>query len=501
MDAAVAMANTSGVVLPDMCGLGGDVFLLYYDAKTKKVTALNGSGTAPKKATPDYFKEKGYKSIPNDGILSVSLPGEVDALFTALQHFGTMEFSELCDDAIDLAENGCPLSEKVARHLKTDYERIMKFDALKKRFVRDGKPMEAGELYYNKEYAESLRLICQKGRDEFYKGEIADKIVHYFKKKNGLVEKVDLEAVHCNILEPICVKYRDYQIYQTPPVSQGIIHLEEMNILNQFDLSRYGPDSAEAIHLMIEAKKIAFNDRILYFGDPKYHDNPIDRVLSEEYAKKMADKISMNESIQVVDNLLGFDEFGHTTSFVVVDKEGNAVSFIHSIASTWGSGEEVEGTGILLNNRASQFNLNEAHPNCIGPDKKTMHTLNTYLVTDENDNLKWVGNTPGGDHQPQWNMQVLCNLIDFNLDVQSALETVKWSDIQSTNPKGDLDNYLKIESQIGEEKIEQLRQMGHQVKEIEPFTCSGASQIIEVKENKILFGGSDPRADGCAMPE
>lgn len=502
MDAAVAMANTSGVVLPDMCGLGGDVFLLYYDAKTQKISALNGSGAAPKKADISYFKNNGYDEIPMDGILSISLPGEVDSLYTALEKFGTMHFSDLCDDAIDLAENGCPISEKVARHLNTDYERIMRFPALKTRFTHeDGSLMEAGELYYNKEYANSLKMICKEGRNCFYKGHIADMIVAYSHKKGGLIEKEDLENVKCDILEPISVDYRNYKVFQTPPVSQGVIHLEEMNILNQFDLSKYGPNSAEAIHLMIEAKKIAFNDRVTYFGDPEFNENPIEKVLSKEYAAEKAKEISLYKTNSVIDNIIGFDENGHTTSFVVVDSEGNACSFIHSIANTWGSGEEIEGTGILMNNRASQFNLHPLHPNCIKPGKKTMHTLNTYMVTDKNGKLKWVGNTPGGDNQPQWNMQVLCNLIDFNMDVQSSLETPKWSDVQSTNPKGNLANYLKIESQIGPETIEKLESMGHTVKVIEPFTCSGASQVIEIRENNVLFGGSDPRADGCAMPE
>lgn len=502
MDAAVAMANTSGVVLPDMCGLGGDVFLLHYDAKTKKITSINGSGGAPRLATVDYFKEQNLARIPNQSILSVAMPGEVDACFIALEKFGTMQFKDLCGDAIDLAENGCPVSEKVARHLHTDYDKVKDFSGIRKMFFKeDESTLEAGDLYKNVDYANSLRLICKHGRNAFYEGEIAEKIVAYSKKKGGLIELDDLKNVKSEILEPIAVNYRDYTIFQTPPVSQGIIHLEEMNILNQIDFGQIEPESAEAIHFMVEAKKMAFNDRVRYFGDPAFVENPVELLLSESYAKKQADQIKMNKSIDVLDDL-NYDEYGHTTSFVVVDKWGNAVSFIHSIAATWGSGEVVDGTGILLNNRAGGgFNLIEGHPNCLKPGKRTMHTLNTYMVCDAHGKLRWVGNTPGGDNQPQWNMQTLCNVIDFKMDVQSALECAKWSDSQSSNPCGKNVNLLKIESQIGNEALMKLTNMGHMLQVIEPYQCSGASQLIEVRSNGVLFGGSDPRADGCALPE
>lgn len=500
MDACIAMALTSGVVLPDMCGLGGDAFLLYYDAKTKKVTAINGSGGAPAKATIDCYKSLGYESVPKDGMLSVTVPGAVDVYFEALERYGTLSFSDLCDDAIDLAENGVPVSEKVERHLYTDYDKILRFKNLKDLYLKDSKPYHYGELIYNKDYANSLRYIKEHGRDGFYKGELADKIVDYSNKHGGLFEKSDFENYHCTICEPISVNYRDHLVYQTPPVSQGIIHLEEMSILNQFDMSKYQPDSAEAIHLMVEAKKIAFRDRMKYFGDPDYVDNPIATLLSEDYAKKVAECIDMDSCANEDD--VYDHENGHTTSMIVVDKDGNAVSFIHSISATWGSGEVVDETGILLNNRAGTgFNLNSEHPNCIAPNKRTMHTLNTYLITDLDGNLRYVGNTPGGDNQPQWNMQVVCNLLDFKLDVQSSVEHGKWADMHTFDENGKSHHVLKIESQVGEEVLNRLREMGHELQVIEPFTCSGACQIIEINEDGLRLGGSDPRADGAAMPQ
>lgn len=501
IDAIIAMALTSNVVLPDMCNLGGDAFLLYYEAKTNKIYAINGSGGAPQKASLQYFQENGFKNVPKDGMLSVTIPGACDVYFEALDHFGTMTFNNVCQDAIELARNGVPASEKVVRHMHTDYEKMKRFKNLTNIYLKDGHPYEIGELLYNKDYATTLECLCKEGKDAFYKGEIAQKIVNYSHKHGGLIELEDLRDYHCQYVEPISVPYRDYQIIQLPPVSQGIIHLEEMNILNQFDMSKYKNDRASAIHLMVEAKKIAFHDRMKYFGDPDYVTNPVSEILTSEYGNKMANKIKMDRCINEYEEL-EFDEFSHTTSMVAVDKDGNAVSFIHSISATWGSGEIVDGTGILLNNRAGTgFNLTSGHPNVIAPGKKTMHTLNTYMVTDNRGRLCYVGNTPGGDNQPQWNMQTLCNIIDFGLDVQTALEEPKWADNHTIYEDGTVTHQLKIESQVGEEVLNQLKAMGHDLNVIEPYTCSGASQIIEIREDGLRLGGSDPRADGCAMPE
>lgn len=502
MDACIAMANTSSIVLPDMCGFGGDAFLLYYDAKTKEVTAINGSGAAPKKASIDAFKKLGHKRIPNDGMLSVSVPGAVDAYFESLRLFGTMKFEELVEDAIDLARSGCPVSEKVHRHMKTDYDKLLRYPSSKSVYLKGDKPYQVGELIYYPELANTIELVAKEGRDVFYKGILAEKIVKHSELNGGLLSLEDFIEHKSVVTKPIKVNYRDYIIYQTPPVSQGIIHLEEMSILNQFDLKNMS--KAERIHHMVEAKKIAFMDRNRYFGDPDFNSNPIEELLSRKYAKKCADIIrDCGYSTIDINDSLYFNEHGHTTSMIAVDRWGNACSFIHSVSATWGSCEIVEGTGILMNNRAgSGFNLIEGHPNAIQAGKKTMHTLNTYLVTDNIGNLKYVGNTPGGDNQPQWNMQVLVNVIDLKMDPQEAVEEPKWSDIQSSNPFGrDIVNTLNIEETVGLDVMDELGKYGHIIKPLSHLQASGASQLIEVKSNGVLFGGSDPRADGCAIGE
>jgi gamma-glutamyltranspeptidase/glutathione hydrolase len=500
-DACVAMANTSALVLPDMCGLGGDAFALFYKASEKKIYSMNASGPAAMAEDLEYFSSQGMHKIPNEGMLSVTVPGEAAALFEGLKRFGTLPFSQLINDACDLAENGCPASEKVVRHMHTDYDKLLRHDALRKRYLRDDKPMHPGELIYNPEYAASLKLLAENGPQEFYRGKILEKILAYSGSHGGLFTRSDFENYHAEFPDPLHVAYRGYEIYETAPVSQGVILLESLNILNQIDLSGYSANSAALIHLLTEVKKKSFNDRAEWFGDPEFVSNPIDRLLSEDYAKKCAAGIRF-DSVSPVLDVIPYLENSHTTSFVAVDRWGNACSFIHSISATWGSGEEVEGTGILLNNRCSTgFNLHAGHPNCLAGGKRAMHTLNTYLILNPDMTLFAAGNTPGGDSQPQWNLQNIVNLIDYGMDPQETVEQPKWVDVQSSNPVEPYDNILKIENTVGDEVLTKLVKMGHKLNVIEPYTCSGASQIILCAEKGVLKGGSDPRADGCAVPE
>ena len=494
VDAAIAMALTSGAVLPDMCGLGGDAFALYYEAKTKKIYAVNGSGPAPKNLSVRELKQRGYTHMPSDGIHSVTVPGAVDTYFTMLGKWGTKSFRELMKDAVILAEEGVPMSAKVVRHMHTDHEKMLAHQRLKDIYTDNGRPYAFASVVKVPALADNLRYLADHGRDGFYKGLLRDLILRCSAENGGFFTEEDFSGSFCEILDPLSVNYRDVRIFQTPPVSQGIIHLQEMGILDHFDLAQYGPDSGEAVHLMCSAKKIAFADRQAMFGDPAYIDNPTARILSPGYLKQCAlsiDPVHVSERMDPLNH-----ESGHTTSFVCADSQGNAVSFIHSIAGVWGSGLIPEGCGFLLNNRGSGFSLDENHPNCLQGGKRTMHTLNTWMITGQDGTLKYVGNTPGGDNQPQWNMQVIVNLIDHHMDVQDALEYARWTDIHHNGK-----HTLRIESQIGEAELQKLRDRGYDLQVIEPFTCSGASQVIELREDGVRLGGSDPRADGAAMAE
>ncbi|MBQ6490311.1 MAG: gamma-glutamyltransferase family protein [Solobacterium sp.] len=494
MDACVAMALTAGIVLPDMCGPGGDAFALYYDAASDHITALNGSGRLPKRATVEEYTKRGYQKVPNEGMLSVTVPGAVDMYFTALEKFGTITFAEAAHDAVKLAREGVPMAEKVIRHCHGTLPMMLRHENLAAAWLNNGSSYGFGDVVRLPEYADFLEEIGEKGRDEFYKGSIAEQIVDYSHRHDGLLELEDFAEHSTVITEPISVNYRGYKVYQTPPVSLGIEHLEEMAILDHFDLAQYGPDSAEAVHLMVEAKKLAFHDAEHYFGDPEFVTNPV--IFDPERIKELAEMIRMDRSLEDID--LNEPDMGHTTSMIAVDRYGNACSFITSISGVWGSGEMVDGTGMLLNNRAPGAKLEPGHPNCLRPSGRVMHTLNTWMMRDADGRLCFVGNTPGGDRQPQWNMQTIVNLVDFKLDVQTALEHAKWHDA-TDREKGK--HVLRIEEQIGAEEIEKLRAMGHETVPMKPFAGSGASQVIQIREDGVRLGGSDPRADGAALAE
>lgn len=499
MDAAIAMTNVAGVILPEMCGLGGDTFIQYYDAKTRKITAINGAGSTPKKATLQFYKDLGIKNMPMEGIHAASIPGAVAGYLSALHHFGTMTFSQLIDDACKIAEEGFPITYKIHQHMIRKEQLLKSYEVLKQHYLNGEELYTENSHITNPGYAKTMRVIAQQGHKGFYEGEIAQAIVDASKREGGLLTLEDLSEFQAEVLEPIQVNYRDYTVVQCPPVSQGIIHLIEMGILNHFDMSEYDPYNAQGIHLMVEAKKLAFAQRAVYFGDPKFHKNPIDEVLSDNKLLGLANQIN-KDKVNHVEDLIEHTN-AHTSSLVVVDKDGNAVTLITSLCGLWGCGIEIENTGIILNNRAGYgFNLMEGHPNCIGPDKKTMSTLISFMVMDKDHNLRWVGNTPGGDNQPQWNMQTLVNLIDYGYDVQTALETPRWMDAQASNIGRLEKNILSIESTVGDDVIHELERLGHTVNVVEPLACSGAFQLIEINGN-VKKGGSDPRAEGCALSE
>lgn len=475
IDASIAMALSAGVVLPDMCGLGGDAFLLYYDHQKDKVYAINGSGQIPKNYdlnTP----------IKKRGMTSVTVPGLVDVLFTIQDKWGTMNFEKLSQDAIGYARNGIHVPSKVERHMHTDLNDLQAYNA-GKLYLNQGQPKTKKDLIINLDLANTLEYLNHYGRDGFYQGEITKKIVQYSQNHGGYFTLDDFKDYHCEILEPIQINYRGYTILQTPPVSQGYLHLQEMGILNHLDFNNKA--TVQKIHAMLEAKKLAFSQREFTY-------NHVDLGLSDTYTKVLADQIDFNHA----NNQIGdpyIQNKGHTTSFVVVDQFNNACSFILSIAGTWGSGEIVEGTGILLNNRAGVgLNTILEHPLCILHKQKAVHTLNTWMIFKDHQ-LKYVGNTPGGDYQVMWNMQLVSHLIDDHMTPKQAVSVPKWR----ANYDG-ANHVIEMEEDFGKEIIEALEKLGHSIKVIPKLRASGASQIIEISDDR-LEGGSDPRADGTVL--
>lgn len=501
MDAALAAALTTGVVLPAMCGLGADAFFIYQEAKSGEVTAVNGSGIAPHAATRDYFVERGYEKMPFFGPLSVAVPGAVHAYFTGLKLFGTMPAADLFAPAIRYAEQGFPLTHIGHRTIANSAKNLGQYPTSAAIYLPNGAPPPAGKMFKNPALGRSLRLVAEGGPDVFYRGEIAQEIARYMADNGGLITVDDLADHESAVYTPISTTYRDFTVYETGLPSQGLIVLEELNILSNAQLSELPPSSADAIHLMAETKKLAYADRLGYCGDPRFIDVPLDEILSPAFARERFAQIDMSQAKEQVDAGKLLERAGDTTYLCVIDGEGNAVSFIHSLSAGFGSQAVAGETGFLLNNRAGRgFTLEPDHPNVIAPGKKTMHTLNCYLIT-QGGRTRWVGGTPGGDGQPQWNMQVITNLIDYGMDVQEAVEAPRWMSFPGTDPASLPNDFvLRIESRVDPEVIEELRRRGHRVEVRGDWAGGGVAQVIELDpETGVLFGGSDPRSEGIAL--
>jgi gamma-glutamyltranspeptidase/glutathione hydrolase len=497
IDAAVATAAVLNVVLPASCGLGGDAFILHHDGRTGSVTGINGSGVVPYAATVEYYRSRGFQFLPEEGIHSVSVPGAVDAYATALERFGSMPLGDLLQPAIRYAEEGFPMTA-AARRAMARTERLARFPSTARIFCDERQIAGRVGRLANPDLGRSLRQIAEGGRDAFYRGEIAQAIVRCSQSEGGLFTLQEFADHRSTIYDPIRTEYHGFTVYETSPPSQGMILLEELNLAEGFDLAGMGFGSPACIHTMVEAKKLAFADRWHYAGDPQFVDVPLGRLLSKEYAVERRRQIDPDRAM-VRAPAGEIHREGDTTSFVVVDRDRNAVSFIISLSSGFGSGLVAEGTGILLNNRAGLpqgFTLEDGHPDCLAPGKRTMHTLNTYLITREG-RLFAVGNTPGGDNQVQWNFQVIVNLLDFGMDPQEAVDAPRWSSFPGANPHTVSQPYvLTLDERFPPETAAELERRGHTVTR---GPVNGAVQLIQVDaETGVLLGGSDPRAGGLA---
>jgi gamma-glutamyltranspeptidase/glutathione hydrolase len=498
MDAAIATAAVTNVVLPQSCGLGGDAFILYYDSSSKKVTGFNGSGKAPLGAHREYFVEKGFKTMPMEGILSAAVPGQVSAYYSAHERFATWPMEKLFAQAISYAEQGFPVAERTSSDFKGAISKLQKYPSTAKVFLKNGTPPKPGEILVQKDLAETLRTIAGKGEKEFYKGELFEKFMATSKEQGGLFEGEEWMSHQTDVYEPISTTYRGYEIFENNPPSQGLIVLEGLNILEGFEVQ--DSLSGDAIHYMVEAKKRAYADRLKYMGEP-FNAQIVKTLISKSYAdfqRKGINPLKVSKG-NLAGDPLRFS--GNTTYFCVVDKDGNSVSWIHSLSHKFGSGLVAEGTGVLLNNRAGRgFSLVKDHPNVIAPGKKTMHTLNCWLAL-ENGKPRWVGGTPGGDGQPQWNIQLLSHLIDGHMTPQQAVEAPRWLHHPGTDPSAiDQPWELRMEARFDKATVEQLIKKGHSIQMLGDWAVGGRAQIIEIKsENGVFLGGSDTRSDGMAI--
>jgi gamma-glutamyltranspeptidase/glutathione hydrolase len=501
IDAAFTAAAVLGVVQPMMSGLGGESFLLYYDRSSQRTWAVNGSGPAPRALSLDYLHKHTGGTLPPRGMLSAGVPGAVDVMCTALERWGgRFDLGHILAPAIRYAEDGVPVAESVAAIWALEQPTLARFPSSMRTLLRDGRAYRVGERLRMPDYAAALRCIAAGGRDAFYTGALAERIAAYCRSHGGLLDEADLAAYRCEVGAPIETTYRDYTVQTTAPPSQGTILLEELNLVETFDLQRLPWGGADAVHAMVEAKKLAFADRNAYLGDPRFRVNPLSAMLSKEYARHRREAIRMTSALHAADPGALPEQTGETTYLCTADRDGNLVSLITSLSSAFGGAEVVEDTGILLNNRVGRgFSTDPASPNVLAPAKRTMHTLHPYLVFRGEEPLL-VGGTPGGDAQPQINLQVLTNMLDWGMNVQQAIEAPRWWSVPGTDPSSvDAPFELRLESGFARETRTELERRGHTVISSGAFTWFGAQVIKVDREAGCYHGGSDPRVDGCAI--
>jgi gamma-glutamyltranspeptidase / glutathione hydrolase len=501
VDAAIAANAAIGLMEPMSCGIGGDLYAIVWDAKTKKLYGLNASGRSPYKATRDYFSEKGLKEIPLTGPLSWSVPGCVDGWDALRKRFGTRPFDQLLEPSIRHAEEGFPVSEVIAGSWRGSEVSLRRHADSAKTYLLDGKAPRAGEVFKNPNLARSYRAIAKDGRDAFYKGELAQAMAAFSEKSGGLLALKDFADHTSTWVEPVSTNYRGYDVWEIPPPGQGIAVLQMLNILEGYDLKKMGPDSADYWHVILEAKKLAYADRARYYADPAFGKLPTAELISKDYAagrRKLIDPKKAMTKPEAGDPKLGRSD---TIYLCVVDKDRNCVSLIQSNYMGFGSGMVPGDLGFALQNRGTLFALDANHLNRLEPHKRPFHTIIPALVTKAGKPWLTFG-VMGGDMQPQGQVQVLTNLIDFDMNVQEAGEAPRIEHFGSATPTGRLGlrdgGLANVEPGIPEAVLEELTKRGHRLGHTRK-NGGGYQGILIDPNTNMLHGGSEYRKDGCAV--
>lgn len=497
IDAAIAANAVLGVVEPMSCGIGGDLFAIVWDAKTKKLYGLNASGRAPYAATLEYFAAKGLKEIPSQGPLSWSVPGCVDGWDQLRSRFGSKEWAQLLAPAIQYAEEGFPVSEIIAADWQGSVPSLTKIPTSAATFLPGGKVPEVGDIFRNPNLAAALRTIVEQGRDGFYRGPIAKAILDYSKQVEGLFSRKDFEDHTSTWVQPVSTTYRGFEVWELPPNGQGIAALQMLNLLEPYDLKALGANTAETLHLMIEAKKLAYEDRAKFYADPEFANVPVAALISKEYAATRAPLIRRDHAN---DRPTPGEPAGADTIYMtVVDKDFNAVSLIQSNFNGFGSQHVPGSLGFPLQNRGCLFALDPKHANRLEPHKRPFHTIIPGFVTKQGE--PWLSfGVMGGDMQAQGHAQVISNMIDHGMDVQDAGDAPRFRHAGSSDPTGipaESGGTVALESEIGPEIRRALEAKGHRI--IDARSGFGGYQAIRIDTVRgVLLGGSDPRKDGCA---
>lgn len=516
IDAAIAANAAMTVVYPSTCSAGGDIFMLIWEAKSQRLHALNGSGRAPRQMTPEYFISQDMKEIPARGPLSINVPGAVDGWFEALGRFGTLSAETVFAPAIAYAEEGMPVSPKLSGWLRRAEPVLKAWESTASVFFPGGRLLQAGTILRQPDLARTYRTLAKEGRDAFYRGPLGRTITEYIQGCGGMLSMEDMQQHQSDWVEPLSTNYRGYDIYEFPPNSQGIAALEMLNILEGYDLRSLGHQTAEYLHLMLEAKKLAFADRDRYVSDPAFVDVPVEHLLSKTYAAEQRARINPQKATPYFAS--GLEKDGDTMYLCVADNEGNVVSLIQSLYNGFGSGIIGGNTGVLLHNRGSYFSLDPRHVNYLQPGKRTMHTLTPAMVLKNGAPYLALG-TMGGDAQPQIHVQVLSAIIDFRLNVQQAISAPRWRSgpVRAVSPhKGQevsgqrgIDEHLerkiaevvRLERRFLSGVPLELDLLGHQtiVEGLWEDGMGHAQAILINPDTHIFEGAADPRCDGLAL--
>ena len=498
IDAAIAANAAIGLMEPTGNGIGGDLFAIIWIEKDKKLYGLNASGRSPKNLTLDYFKNNNFSEIPAYGPLPVSVPGCVDGWFEMHEKFGSTPMHDILQPAIEYADNGFPVTELVSYYMKKASKIFDMYPNFKETYYINGTTPKKGQIFQNKDLANTLKVIAKKGRKGFYGGEIAKAMSDFIIEQGGFLSNDDLKNHKSEWIDPVSTSYRGFDIWELPPNGQGIAALQILNLLEAYDIKSMGFGSAEYIHHFTEAKKIAFADRAKYYADMDFNKIPVDYLISKEYSELRRTEINSNKAALKVS--AGEIENGDTIYLTTADKDGNMVSLIQSNYRGMGSGMVPPGLGFMLQDRGELFSLEEGHFNVYEPEKRPFHTIIPAFITKENKPYVSFG-LMGGAMQPQGHAQIVINLIDFGMNLQEAGDAPRIRHLSNQQPTGGnmLDGgELSLESGFDYKEIRQLIELGHKV--IFDLGSFGGYQAIMYDDKMgVYFGASESRKDGSAM--
>ncbi|MEQ9443248.1 MAG: gamma-glutamyltransferase [Cyclobacteriaceae bacterium] len=497
IDAAIAANAVLGLTEPTGNGIGGDLFAIVWDAKGEQLLGLNASGRSPYDLSLEYFEEQGLDQVPTLGPLSVSVPGCVSGWFALHERLGSLPMTTLLQPAIDYARDGFPLTEVIAAGWAGNARVLKQYEGFSDIYMPHGKPPAKGEVFKNPYLSNTLETIAKEGQEAFYKGDIARTIAEYVQAQGGFLSYRDFTDHEAEWVTPVSTNYRGYEVYELPPNGQGTAVLQMLNILEGYDLASMGFGSAEYIHHLVEAKKLAFEDRAKYYADPAFVQIPMEQLISKEYAQARSELI---DPAQAGDEYpAGELEQGNTIYMTVADDEGNMISLIQSNYSGMGSGMTPPELGFVLQNRGALFSLEEGHNNVFEPHKRPFHTIIPAFVMKENKPYMSFG-LMGGAMQPQGHVQVLVNMIDFGMNVQEAGDAPRINHSSASQPTGGKmsdGGILSMESGFSQETIQQLLRMGHTIQSSRGI-YGGYQAIKYDAEQDVYIGASESRKDGQA---